>query len=438
MGGLKMSHRRSGLALLADLQRRCLMEQCTQAEQLADHLNEARTIYCGFDPTADSLHIGSLVPLLAMRRMQLFGHRPLLLIGGGTGLIGDPSGKSQERTLNEADIVAAWSERLRAQVSRFVDFDDPDHGAIMANNYDWLHGWDILSFMRDIGKHFSVNTLMTRESVKARLAREETGISYTEFSYGILQALDFYTLHRDHGCTVQIGGSDQWGNIVAGIDLGRRLAQAHLFGLTLPLMVKADGSKFGKTEAGTIWLDANKTSPYAFYQFWINQADADVDRLLRFFTFIDCDEIDGLMNEHRQHPERRLAQKALAEAVTTIVHGEEGLVMASRVTTALFAGSVRDLTRQDLDCLRRDGLSQAAVTGEEIDLVSALIDAGLAPSRRQAREWIAQGALTVNGERTTEVATVLRRSEALHGAYHLLRRGKKNDALIVWSSSIDA
>ena len=290
--------------LIEEFSWRGLIAQVSNEERLVGHLGQPRSVYCGFDPTADSLHIGSLVPLLALKRFQLAGHRPVLLLGGATGLVGDPSGRDDERSLNQSETVGQWVESLRAQVSRFLDFDGPA-GAIVCNNLDWTQELDVISFLRDIGKHFSVNAMVQRESVKARLEREGQGISYTEFSYMLLQATDFLELARREDCLVQIGGSDQWGNIVSGIDLIRRHMGKEAYALTMPLVTKADGSKFGKTAAGAVWLDSSKTSPYSFYQFWFNSADADVEKFLKLFTFMSQQEIHDLVEQSAEAPEKK-------------------------------------------------------------------------------------------------------------------------------------
>ena len=298
---------------------RGLIADATRPEELDAHLAAApRTLYVGFDPTADSLHIGSLLPLLALRRAQLSGHRPIVLVGGGTGLIGDPAGKAGERALNPAEQVAGWADRLKQQVQPFLDFDRGPHAAILVDNYTWLSKLELIPFLRDVGKHFSLGAMIARESVKTRMS---AGISYTEFSYQVLQAYDFLELHQRHGCTLQLGGSDQWGNITAGAELIRRIAGADAYGLTLPLVTKADGSKFGKTETGTIWLDPTKTSAYEMYQFWLNSADAEVVAYLRYFTFLPPEEIDALARLTAEAPEKREAQRVLAREVTRIVHG---------------------------------------------------------------------------------------------------------------------
>lgn len=423
--------------LIDDLNARGLIHQSTALDALKDHLATPRTLYCGFDPTAESLHIGSLVPLLALRRFQLAGHRPLALVGGATGLIGDPSFKAQERRLNDGDTVASWVERLQQQVSRFLDFDGPA-GARLVNNLDWIGPLSVLDFLRDVGKHFSVNAMIQKESVKQRIEREGEGISFTEFTYLILQSYDFAQLYRQHDCSLQIGGSDQWGNITGGIDLTRRLHQGQVFGLTLPLVTKADGSKFGKTETGTVWLDAAKTSPYAFYQFWINTADADVYRFLRYFTFLSPADIDALEASDRSAQGRPQAQGVLAREVTTLVHGQDGMAAAERITQALFSGDLNGLSESDLAQIAQDGLPTTNVQGDSRPLLELLVETGLALTPRgevtlgQARKFVSEGAVSVNGEKIGDTEACLQRSQALFGRYHLLRRGKKLYHLLRW------
>ncbi|MGL4276908.1 MAG: tyrosine--tRNA ligase, partial [Morganella morganii] len=315
----------SGTNLIKQLQERGLIAQVTDEKALAERLAQGPiSLYCGFDPTADSLHLGHLVPLLCLKRFQLAGHRPVALVGGATGLIGDPSFKATERKLNTQDTVHGWVDKIRQQVSPFLDFDCGTNSAIAANNYDWFGSMDVLTFLRDIGKHFSVNQMINKEAVKQRLNRDDVGISFTEFSYNLLQGYDFARLNKDHGVELQIGGSDQWGNITSGIDLTRRLNQQQAWGLTVPLITKSDGTKFGKTEGGAVWLDPKKTSPYKFYQFWINTADADVYRFLKFFTFMSLEDIDALEAEDKASGKAPRAQYVLAEQVTKLVHGEAG------------------------------------------------------------------------------------------------------------------
>lgn len=419
-----MLHRST--ALLENLRLRGLVSQITGEEELEAHLNErGRVVYCGFDPTADSLHIGSLVPLLALRRFQLAGHKPIALVGGATGMIGDPSFKSRERKLNSLEVTADWTRKIKTQVERFIDFDCGESSAVVVNNLDWTGDLSALAFLRDIGKHFSINAMIQKESVKQRIEREGEGISFTEFTYMILQALDFAVLNRDYDCTLQIGGSDQWGNITAGIDLSRRLNQRQVYGLTLPLVTKSDGGKFGKTEEGTVWLDSAKTSCYAFYQFWINVADADVYKFLRYFTFIEPAEIDEIELRDQTASGRPEAQTILAREVSRLVHGEEGLKAAERISHALFSGDISALTESDFAQLRLDGLPSTVLEGESCKLVDALVSSELASSNKMAREFIGNGAVSVNGSRISDPAAMLVKADAQFGRYWLLRRGKK-------------
>ncbi|MBQ0721357.1 MAG: tyrosine--tRNA ligase [Gammaproteobacteria bacterium] len=424
--------------LIGDLQSRGLVAQMTGEGAFAEHLSERRVLYCGFDPTADSLHIGSLVPLLALRRFQLAGHKPVALVGGATGLIGDPSFKAQERQLNTPEIVAAWSERLRQQVSRFIDFDGGSCSAEVANNLDWMGGMPVLDFLRDVGKHFAVNAMIHKESVKTRIEREGEGISYTEFSYMLLQSYDFAELNKRFDCTLQIGGSDQWGNITGGIDLVRRIHRVQAFGLTLPLITKSDGSKFGKTESGTIWLDPAKTSPYAFFQFWVNVADQDVYRFLRYFTFLPVSELLEIERADEQVQGKRSAQGILAREVTRLVHGEEGVEAAERISAALFSGALDKLTENDMEQLALDGMPCSDIKVEGLSLIDALVATGLALTPRgevtqgQARKFIRDGAVRVNGVPQKEESFSLNRAGAYFGRFHLLRRGKKHFHLIRW------
>ena len=418
--------------LLKDLDRRGLINQATGDGELTQHLAESRTLYCGFDPTADSLHIGSLVPLLTLKRFQAAGHKPIALVGGATGLIGDPSFKAQERSLNTPEVVSDWVEKIRAQVSRFVDFGCGDNSAIVVNNLDWTKDLSVLDFLRDVGKHFSVNNMVNKESVKQRIQREGEGISFTEFAYILLQSMDFSELYQRHNCTLQIGGSDQWGNITGGVDLTRRQHRGKVFGLTLPLVTKADGTKFGKTESGTIWLDANRTSPYAFYQFWLNTADADVYKFLRYFTFLSVDEIDEIEAADRERAGKPEAQGVLAREVTRLVHGEEGLTAAQRISQALFSGDSADLSLGDLEQLRLDGLPSSVLPGEfgEQSLINLLVDAGMAPSGKPVKDALGRDAVVVNGaavgmDSNSKPAEVFAVVKALHGRFFIVRLGKK-------------
>ena len=418
--------------LVQELHARGLVAQTTDAPALDALLaKESVTLYCGFDPTADSLHIGSLVPILVLKRFQLAGHKPIALVGGATGMIGDPSFKATERKLNTTDVIVSWVEKIRRQVEPFLTFDGPN-AAIMANNYDWFGGMGALEFLRDIGKHFSVNAMIKKEAVQQRISRDDQGISYTEFSYSLLQGYDFVELNRRYGCALQIGGSDQWGNITAGTDLTRRINQQHVFGLTLPLVTKSDGTKFGKTESGTIWLDAKKTSPYAFYQFWLNTADADVYKFLRYFSFLSVAEIAAIEAADQASGSKPEAQRILAEQATELVHGKAALVAAQRITQSLFSGSLDALTESDLEQLAQDG-----VPGVEIDktaggLIDALVAAGLAKSKSEARGFIQSGSVSINGQKVEALEHSIGEEERLFGRFSLLRRGKKNYAMIRW------
>ena len=426
--------------LIGGLQERELVAQMTGgAEELEAHLGQSRSVYCGFDPTADSLHIGSLVPLLALRRFQLAGHRPIALVGGATGLIGDPSHKAEERQLNTPEVVAGWVDRIKQQLARFIDFDDGAAGAMLVNNLDWFGAMPTLDFLRDIGKHFSVNAMIHKEAVRQRIEREDTGISFTEFSYALLQSFDFAELYRRHGCTVQIGGSDQWGNIPGGIDLVRRLHRTQVYGLTLPLVTKADGTKFGKTESGTVWLEAARTSPYAFYQFWLNTADADVYRFLRLFSFLSVHEIAEIARADAQRAGRKEAPRVLARELTLLVHGEAALAAVERITGVLFGGQeLSALTAPDFEQLKLDGipyhlLPQAKLSA--VTLAQLLVDLGVVSAGRQVRDALARGGLVLNDrvldpEDNTRVAALFAPREGTAGRYHLLRFGKKHHHLV--------
>lgn len=419
--------------LIQQLQERGLVAQVTDENALAEQLAQGPiALYCGFDPTADSLHLGHLVALLCLRRFQLVGHKPVALVGGATGLIGDPSFKDTERKLNTSETVGEWVEKIRNQVSLFLDFNCGENSAVMANNYDWFGGMNVLTFLRDIGKHFSVNQMINREAVKQRLNRDDVGISFTEFSYNLLQGYDFAALNEKYGVALQIGGSDQWGNITSGIDLTRRLHQNTVFGLTVPLITKSDGTKFGKTEGGAVWLDAKKTSPYKFYQFWINTADADVYRFLKFFTFLSIEEITTL-EEDKNSGKAPRAQYVLAEGVTRMVHGEEGLQAAQRITQSLFSGALNALTENDFAQLAQDGMPVIELA-RDADLQQALVTAELVPSRGQARTMIASNAVTINGEKQANPEYVFADSDRLFDRYTLLRRGKKHYCLICWAA----
>ncbi|GLR13177.1 tyrosine--tRNA ligase [Chitinimonas prasina] len=419
-------------SLIQDLQDRGLIAQATDAAALDELLaKESVTLYCGFDPTADSLHIGSLVPILVLKRFQQAGHKPIALVGGATGMIGDPSFKSAERKLNTPDVIEGWVAKIRAQVAPFLQFDGAN-AAIMANNHDWFGPMSVLDFLRDIGKHFSVNAMIKKESVQQRINRDDQGISFTEFAYSLLQGYDFTELNRRYGCRLQIGGSDQWGNITAGTDLTRRLNQQQVFGLTLPLVTKSDGTKFGKTETGTIWLDAKKTSPYAFYQFWLGTADADVYTFLRYFTFLSPAEINAIEAADKAREGKPEAQRILAEQVTAIVHGTGAVEAAQRISQSLFSDSLAALTESDFEQLAQDGMPGVVLERSVTGLIEALVAANLAKSKSEARTFIQSGAVSINGNRSDTLEHAFGDAERLFGRFTLLKRGRKNYALISW------
>ena len=420
------------LSIIQDLQSRGLIAQTTDAEALDALLNEQKiALYCGFDPTADGLHIGHLLPVLALRRFQLAGHTPVALVGGATGMIGDPSFKAAERSLNNLETVQQWVHSIRGQLEPFLSFEG-DNAAIMANNYDWFGGMGCLDFLRDIGKHFSVNAMLAKESVKQRIERDDVGISFTEFAYALLQGYDFAELNKRHGVMLQIGGSDQWGNITWGIDATRRLNQQSVFGLTLPLVTKSDGTKFGKTEGGAVWLNAKKTSPYQFYQFWLKVADADVYKFLKYFTFLSVEEIDAIEAADQASGTKPEAQRILAEEMTRLIHGEAALEAAQRISASLFAEDQSNLTETDFEQLALDGLPAFEVSGE-LNIVQALVQSGLAKSNNEARGFVSQGAAVVNGAKVGSDAYVLADADKRFGTYTIVRRGKRNHALLVWA-----
>lgn len=420
-------------ALLDDLRARGLIFQVAGEDDLPGWLDGGtRTLYCGFDPTADSLHIGSLVPLLMLRRFQLAGHKPLALVGGATGLIGDPSFKAQERQLNTPDVIGVWVEKISRQISRFIETDAGATSAEVVNNLDWTAGLDVLTFLRDIGKHFSVNAMIQKESVKQRIERDGSGISFTEFTYMILQSLDFAELNKRYGCSLQLGGSDQWGNITGGIDLTRRLHGNQVFGLTMPLITKSDGSKFGKTESGTIWLDAQRTSPYAFYQFWLATPDADVYKFLKYFTFLDVGVIDAIERADAGRTGRPEAQSVLAREVTRLVHGQDGLDAAERITMALFNGTLSALSESDVLQLRQDGLPASIISRAEFPetLTQMLTDAGLASSGKQIKDALGRRAIAINDrvvglDDNGDLPGCFPPDEAVFERFYLVRLGKK-------------
>ena len=429
-------------SVIQDLQSRGLIAQTTDIEALDALLNEQKiSLYCGFDPTADSLHIGHLLPVLALRRFQQAGHTPIALVGGATGMIGDPSFKATERSLNSAETVAGWVESIRNQLKPFLSFEG-DNAAIMANNADWFGSMNCLDFLRDIGKHFSVNAMLNKESVKQRIERDDVGISFTEFAYSLLQGYDFAELNKRHGAVLEIGGSDQWGNITAGIDLTRRLHQKQVFGLTLPLVTKSDGTKFGKTEGGAVWLNAKKTSPYQFYQFWLKVADADVYKFLKYFTFLSIEEIDAIEAKDKASGTKPEAQRILAEEMTRLIHGEEALAAAQRISESLFAEDQSHLTESDFEQLALDGLPTFEVS-ESLNVVETLVKTGLASSNKEARGFVNSKAVLLNGKpaeannpnhaaEKPDDAYMLTDEHKRFGKYTIVRRGKRNHALLVW------
>lgn len=382
------------------------------------------TVYCGFDPTAPSLHMGNLAQIITMSRFQRLGHTPIALVGGATGLIGDPSGKNAERTLNTTDTVMQWVEGIRGQLEPYFDFSG-SNACIMSNNYDWTHSMDVLTFLRDIGKHFSVNRMLDKESVSARL--NGAGISYTEFSYQVLQSLDFLELYRRHNCTLQIGGSDQWGNITAGTDLVRRVEAAQVNGLTTPLVTKADGTKFGKTESGTVWLDPELTSPYSFYQFWINADDRDVATLLRTFTYRTQEDINALLAATEERPQAREAQRALAQDVTTLVHGAHATSQAEAAASALFGrGELQELDAKTLDSAMKEAPNaEVSLGGEPLTVSELLVKCELVASNGAGRRAIAEGGVSVNNVKVEDESATVSAADFLHGEWLVLRRGKR-------------
>ncbi|MEK4028442.1 MULTISPECIES: tyrosine--tRNA ligase [Bacillaceae] len=415
--------------LLEELQWRGIIYQQTDEEGIKELLEKEKiSLYCGVDPTADSMHIGHLLPFLTLRRFQNNGHRPIVLVGGATGLIGDPSGKKEERKLQTLEMVQHNVSCIKKQLEKIFNFDG-ENGAELVNNYDWAGSMDIVTFLRDFGKHIGVNYMLAKDTIASRL---DTGISFTEFTYTILQAMDFLHLYEDHNCKMQIGGSDQWGNITTGLELIRKMKPEgeKAYGLTIPLVTKADGTKFGKTESGAIWLDPEKTTPYEFYQFWINTADADVVKYLKIFTFLSPAEIEELETAVQEEPHLRKAQKALAEEMTRLIHGGEALEQAQKITDALFSGDVRSLTASEIKQGFKDVPSFEQASEEEIGLVDLLVAAGISSSKRQAREDVQNGAVSINGDKVTDTAYVLSEEDKMEGEFTIIRRGKKKYYLI--------
>lgn len=421
--------------IYSELSWRGLIHQVTDDQHLPKWLSDgSRTVYAGFDPTADSLHLGSLLPLLYLRRFQKAGHKPIALVGGATGMIGDPSGKSQERNLLSVEQLDANVEGMRRQMSFFLDFDCGVSSAVLVNNYSWMQNFSYLEFLRDIGKNFPVNVMLAKDSVKGRLERSDSGLSYTEFSYMLLQAYDFVHLNREYGCELQIGGSDQWGNITAGIDLARRMHSVQLYGITCPLLTKSDGTKMGKTETGTIWLSADRTPPYQFYQYLIRVADDDAGMCLRFLTELSEEEIQSLDKSREQSPQKRESQRRLAEELTRLVHGDEGLAAAERATEIFFGAEISDLDDRQLASIFADvpsnELPRSQLAGEGLPIIDALVAAGLSKSKGEARRTIQQGGAYVNNRRETEIETTLSESHLASETTIVLRSGKRNYALL--------
>ncbi len=421
--------------IFADLGWRGLIQQTTDDRYLPEWLNTgSRTLYVGFDPTASSLHVGSLLPLLTLRRFQRAGHRPIALVGGATGMIGDPSGKSEERNLMSVEMLRANVAGLEQQMRQFLDFDCGPQSAVLVNNFDWMRSFSFLDFLRDIGKNFPVNVMLSKDSVKGRLERTDGGLSYTEFSYMLLQAYDFVHLNDHYGCQLQAGGSDQWGNITAGIDLARRMRGVQLYGLTCPLLTKSDGTKMGKTERGTIWLAADRTSPYAFYQYWINVADADAGNCLRALTELSREEVESLDQSRAAEPHLRQSQKRLAEELTRLVHGDAGLATARQATEMFFGAEIADLNDAQLVEIFADvpskQLPRERLAGEGLPLIDALTEAGLAKSKGDARRTIQQGGAYVNNRRIGDLEAKLNASHLASETVLVLRSGKKNYALL--------
>ncbi|MDF9841548.1 tyrosyl-tRNA synthetase [Paenibacillus sp. PastF-1] len=417
------------LNIIDELEWRDAINQQTDAEGLRELTNtKAVSLYCGVDPTGDSMHIGHLIPFMVLRRFQLAGHRPVILIGGATGTIGDPSGRQSERSLQTLEQVQENVDALTAQMKKLFISDDDANQVRLVNNYDWTKDINVIEFLRDFGKNFSINTMLAKDVVSSRL---DSGISFTEFSYQILQSIDYLHLYKHEDVQLQIGGSDQWGNITSGLDLIRKKEgnEAKAFGLTIPLMLKADGTKFGKTAGGAVWLDPKKTTPYEFYQFWANTDDRDVIKYLKYFTFLSKEEIEALAAKVESEPHKREAQKALAEEMTRFVHGEELLEQAKRITAALFSGDIRSLTADEIE----EGFKEMptfTATNETKNIVEWLVDLGIEPSKRQAREDITKGAISINGERVNELEVDITAEHAIGGKFIIVRKGKKNYSLV--------
>jgi tyrosyl-tRNA synthetase len=425
--------------IITELKARGLVYQATGEDQLASWLAEKpRSLYIGFDPSADSMHVGHMMALMNLRRFQQAGHRPIALVGGATGMIGDPSGKSEERNLLDEAQLQVNSEAMKQQMSRFLDFDGGDESALLVNNLDWMRDYPTLDFLRDIGKNFPVNVMLAKESVKSRLEESDSGLSFTEFSYMLLQAYDFVHLHDQHGCDLQVGGSDQWGNITAGIDLGRRMRSVQLYGLTSPLLTKADGSKMGKTESGAIWLSAERTSPYKFYQYWINIADDDAGGCLRMLTELPLEKIDELDRSRQKEPQKRESQRALAEHLTLLVHGSEGLSSATQASEILFGAEISDLDDAQLLDVFSDvpslEVSADQLSSGNLLMVDLLVETGLCQSKGEARRSIEQGGAYINNNRVEAMDRALTKADMASDSVIVVRRGKKKYALLKLTS----
>ena len=416
--------------IFQELKERGLIFQTTDEEALEKALTEGKvSFYSGYDPTADSLHLGHLVPILVLRHLQLAGHKPYPLVGGATGLIGDPSFKDDERSLQSKETVEGWVQSIQKQLSRFLDFENGDNKAEMTNNFDWMGTISFIDFLRDVGKYFTINYMISKESVKKRI---ETGISYTEFAYQIMQGYDFYVLNKEHNVTLQVGGSDQWGNMTAGTELIRRKEGKTAHVITVPLITDSTGKKFGKSEGNAVWLDANKTSPYEMYQFWLNVMDEDAIRFLKIFTFLSLDDIEAIRRQFEEAPHQRLAQKTLAKEVVTLVHGQEAYQEALKITEQLFAGNIQNLSADEL----KQGLSNvpnyAVTASDSLNIVDLLVTSGVVTSKRQAREDIQNGAIYINGHRIQELDYELSAADKIGNELTVIRRGKKKYFLLTY------
>ncbi|BDH62615.1 tyrosine--tRNA ligase [Lysinibacillus sp. PLM2] len=410
--------------LIEDLQWRGLLYQQTDAEGMEKLLNDEKvSLYVGVDPTADSMHIGHIVPLLTLRRFQQAGHRPILLVGGATGMIGDPSGRSEERQLQTVEQIEKNVQGIKAQLERIFEFNAGDNSALLVNNYDWIGKMSTIEFLRDYGKLINVNYMLAKDTISSRL---DTGISFTEFTYTIIQGIDFNHLYDHYNVRIQVGGSDQWGNITTGLEVIRKTheEETKAFGITIPLVTKADGTKFGKTAGGAVWLDAEKTTPYEFYQFWINSADADVVKYLKIFTFLSREEIEALEMSVQEEPHLRKAQKALAEEMTRLIHGEEALETAKRITDALFSGDLKALSANEMKNAFKD-VPSSELAKEDKNIVDVLVEANISSSKRQAREDVTNGAISINGEKITDLEYVVDGKDRLEDEFAIIRRGKK-------------